>query len=108
MRDFFVTTAVICAFSLPPLVVTLWPKEGAAVVVVATPDVTAVIGRAGGAMLALSDDGTTAITRSGDDAPGFRERLRAAGARVILAAPDELACLATPTMPVSSLTRREP
>ncbi len=107
MRNLLVTTAVILAFSLPPLAVVLWPKEGAAVVVLATPDAAAVVGRAGGAMLALSDDRMSAITRADDDAPGFRARLKAAGARVVLAAPDDLACLATSSSPVASLTSRE-
>lgn len=107
MRELLVTTAVILAFSLPPSAVALWPKEDGAVVVLATPDAAAVVGRAGGAMLAMSDDRTSAITRTDDDTPGFRARLKAAGARIVLAAPSDLACLASPSSPVTSLTSRE-
>jgi hypothetical protein len=107
MRNLLVTTAVILAFSLPPLAVALWPKEDSAVVVFAASDAAEVVGRAGGTMLALSDDRTYAITRAVDDAPGFRARLKAAGARVVLAAPDDLACLTSASSPVASLTSRE-
>lgn len=107
MRGLVTSTGLILAFSLPPLAVALWPKEGAAVVVLATPDAAAVIGRAGGAMLALSDDRTTAIVRADGDEAGFRDRLSAAGARIVLAAPDDLACLSTSATPVTSLTRRD-
>lgn len=108
MRNLAVSTAVILFFSLPPVAMALWPHDGAAVVVVATPGAAAVVGQAGGAVLALSDGDASAITRSATAEPGFLGRLRSAGARLVLAAPDDLACLATPTDPVASLSRREP
>lgn len=106
MRDFVLALAVILFFSLPPVAVALWPREGAAVVVLATPEAASVVGAAGGVLLALDADNTSALTRSDSSTVDFRARLTAAGARLVLAAPDDLACLATPSTPITSLTTR--
>jgi hypothetical protein len=106
MRDFVLSFALMLFFSLPPVAVALWPRDDAAVVVLATPDVAAVVGEAGGVLLALGDDGTSASTRSDGSTADFRARLVAAGARLLLAAPDDLACLATPSPSTTSLTKR--
>lgn len=106
MRNFALSLTIVLFFSLPPVAVALWPREGAAVVVLATPEVAAVVGAAGGTILALDGDNTTALTRSAGSTADFRARLTAAGARLLLAAPDDLACLAIPSAPITSLTTR--
>lgn len=107
MRDVTVMVASILFFSLPPVAVALWPKDGEPVVVLATRDTGSIVAAADGAVLSLSDDHEVAVTRPRGGGGDFLARLRAAGAGLVLAAPDDLACLATPTTTSASLTRRD-
>ncbi|TBW34728.1 hypothetical protein EYW49_17560 [Siculibacillus lacustris] len=87
---------VVVAFALPPVAMALWPHADSAVVVIGTAPAGEVVATAAGTLLGLSDSGRTAVTRAArPDDTGFLARLRAAGARLVLAAPDDLACLTT-------------
>jgi len=101
-RNVTLSTAVVALFALPPVAVALWPSANEPVVVVGD-DVLTIMSKAGGNLIATSEDRRSVVTRGGADGdPDFVARLFRAGARAVLAAPSSATCTITPTRSFSS------
>lgn len=103
-RNFTISTAVVALFALPPVAVALWPDADDPVVVVGD-DVLTIMSKAGGSLIATSEDRRSVVTRGGDgEGSDFVARLFRAGAHAVLAAPSSATCTITPTRSFSSVS----
>lgn len=100
LRNIAVSSAIVALFALPPVVVALWPSADDPVVVIGD-DVLTIMTKAGGRLIATSEDRRSVVTHGGDD-PDFVARLFRSGARAVLAAPSAATCTITPSRSFSS------
>lgn len=108
LRRFAVSTSIVLGFSVPPVVVALWPSDRGPVAVLLTDDAVSVMSIAGGRMMTASDERRSLVTQApGGEASGFVARLLRNGARFVVAAPSAVGCTITPQRSFSSTTDPE-
>ncbi|MDK9698098.1 MAG: hypothetical protein OEL76_17115 [Siculibacillus sp.] len=105
LRHLVTSALIVFGFSVPPVVVALWPNDRGPVAVLFTDDAVSVMVDAGGRVLATADDRQALVTQaSEEETPGFVARLLRSGARLVVAAPAAVGCTITPQRSLSTMT----
>lgn len=108
LRQLLLSTSIVVGFSVPPVIVALWPSDQGPVAVLFTNDAVSVMSEAGGRILTTSDDRRSLVTQAPrDETSGFVARLLRNGARFVVAAPTAVGCTITPQRSFSSTTDPE-